>query len=253
MTLPNAFVWTKMGAESGEALAAIVRRKDYERRLGSGLFAWGIGNALGNGIAALAAGVQEPLAVFSAMPSKPKKEDMAPASVLLWTAYEGADGIVRPLPGHMVVTSRGHAGDSEKVRHYVLFCQADTSLLDCKAPAEGVAPAALRNLTTGNALGASQVTAVVRHVGGAPDGVRSYPIAFTAKLAGVRYARLLAPRALTAIDLDDMAIASTDLDAWERFARWIRRPMDHIDSEVLERGRGSSSPELGAGHRCGTY
>lgn len=27
--LPRAFVWTKMGAESGEALTAIIKRKEF--------------------------------------------------------------------------------------------------------------------------------------------------------------------------------------------------------------------------------
>jgi hypothetical protein len=41
------FVWTKMGAESGEGLAQIVRRKEGERVAGRGIFWWGIGTSLG--------------------------------------------------------------------------------------------------------------------------------------------------------------------------------------------------------------
>ena len=145
--LPPAFVWTKMGAESGEALAAIIQRKEYERWLGDGMFAWGIGNALGSAVSALAAETPNPMVVFSAMPSKPKTEDAQPTSVLLWTAYEDDLGAAHPLPAHMVVTSRGHAGGADKVRHYALFCHSQAPLLNSTG-VEGVAPAALRNFTT---------------------------------------------------------------------------------------------------------
>ncbi len=43
----DAFVWTKMGVESGEGLEQIVRRKEAERVEGNGEFWWGIGNSLG--------------------------------------------------------------------------------------------------------------------------------------------------------------------------------------------------------------
>ena len=43
----DAFVWTKMGVESGEDLAKIIRRKESERIAGRGIFWWGIGNSLG--------------------------------------------------------------------------------------------------------------------------------------------------------------------------------------------------------------
>lgn len=227
--LPRAFVWTKMGAESGEALVAIIRRKEYERQLGDGVFAWGIGNALGSAVTALTAEEANPMVVFSVMPSKPKKEDTQPASILLWTTYEDANGAAHPLPAHMIITSRGQAGGNDKVRHYALFCQSMAPLLDTRSAIEGVAPAALRNLATGNPLGSSQVTAVVRRMGSASSESRRYPVAFTASLAGVRYARLLTPRALSAIDVADMAAATTSgLATWAQFVQWIRRPIDHI-------------------------
>ncbi len=223
-TTPESFVFSKMGAESGEALAAIIRRKEYERQLGDGMFAWGIGNALGNAVALLAAEVPEPIAVFSVMPSKPKKEDEQPSSVLLWTAYEDSNGAAHPLPAHMLVTSRGHAGGNAKGRHYALFCHSTVSLLDTPLAMADVMPAALRNFTTGNPLGASQVTAVVRNAGTAPDGARSYPVAFTARLAGVRYARLLAPKLLSIADAGEIADAARNgIEAWRSFVARIRQ------------------------------
>lgn len=233
INLPAAFVWTKMGAESGEALAAIIRRKDYERQLGSGMFAWGIGNALGHAVGALAAKVPDPQAVFCAMPSKPTKEDAQPASVLLWTAYEDHQGVARPLPAHMVITSRGHTGGSDKLRHYALFCHSKDPLLNAWKVIAGVAPAALRNFSTGNALGASQVTAVVQCAGSAPAGSRIYPVAFMAALAGARYARLLAPRTLSTTEVADLVTAAQGgLDAWARFTSRVRQTSDVLDPRI---------------------
>lgn len=59
----DVFVWTKMGAESGEGLEQIVRRKEAERLQGSGQFWWGIGNSLGpavRGARSLSQGGREP-------------------------------------------------------------------------------------------------------------------------------------------------------------------------------------------------
>ena len=41
------FVWSKMQAEAGQGLAAIVARKEAERAAVDGIFWWGIGNSLG--------------------------------------------------------------------------------------------------------------------------------------------------------------------------------------------------------------
>jgi hypothetical protein len=43
----TAFVWTKMGVESGETLPQIIQRKEAERIAGDGNFWWGIGTSLG--------------------------------------------------------------------------------------------------------------------------------------------------------------------------------------------------------------
>lgn len=74
---PESFVWSKMGAEAGQVLAAIIRRKEYERQLGNGVFAWGIGNALGTAVAELAntLGGRDPVVIFSPMLSKAKADD----------------------------------------------------------------------------------------------------------------------------------------------------------------------------------
>lgn len=38
--------WSKVQAESGQTLNAIVARKEKERLAGAGVFFWGVGNAL---------------------------------------------------------------------------------------------------------------------------------------------------------------------------------------------------------------
>jgi hypothetical protein len=43
-------VWSKMQAEAGEPLAAIIARKEVERLAGDGVFFWGMGSALGRAV-----------------------------------------------------------------------------------------------------------------------------------------------------------------------------------------------------------
>lgn len=212
-----------MGAESGEALAAIIRRKEYERQIGGGLFAWGIGNALGTGIDLLAAAVVDPLVVFSPMPSRPKREDAAPGSVLLWTAYDDVGGASLPLPPHIIITSRGHVGENVKARHYALFCSSSSPLTERQASFATVQPATLVNFSSLRRVGASQVTAVVRQMRAGEASATEYNVAFTAKLAGPRYARLHAPRRLQADEVIAMTkAASGTLDNWLACATALR-------------------------------
>jgi hypothetical protein len=227
--LPSAFVWSKIAAEAGEGLATIIRRKEYERQLGAGLFGWGIGNALGDAVRTLGAEVASPTVIFSPMPSKPKKEDAEPRSVLLWMDYVDACGTQRPLPDHMVVTSRGHAGAKGKVRHYALFCHSELPLARAKSHAATVSPAALRNLASGGPLGASQVTAVVRRLGDPAADARCYPVAFSAALVGARYVRLARPRMLTDVEVSDLNSATlAGLQGWRTFVRLLRCPESRL-------------------------
>lgn len=221
--LANVFVWTKMGAESGEALAAILRRKEFERQLGGGMFAWGIGNALGDSVSHLAALTPEPLAVFSPMPSRPKRVDVAPMSVLLWTAYQDAYGVVHPLPPHLAITSRGHAGNSAKARHYALFCTSCSPLTQPQPDLTAIKPAELLNLMSSRPLGASQVTAVVQRSREVVAGAREYPVAFTAHLIGPRYAKLFAPKQLSAAEIAAMAEAAHgEIGDWKALVADLR-------------------------------
>jgi hypothetical protein len=118
------FIWSKMQTEAGERLEWIVARKDAERIAGNAEFWWGIGNSLGRA-AQEAAAVDGGLPVlFSQMLSRPKKIDTTPAQVFLWTAYEDAPGVIRHIPPHVIVTSRGG-----KSRHYALVCHSAVPLV----------------------------------------------------------------------------------------------------------------------------
>ena len=217
--IPERFCWTKMGAESGEKLGQIMKRKDLERQAGDGLFCWGIGNALGDSILLLASLEGEPQILFSPMPSKAKREDAMPSGVLLWTAYYDQFGNIIPLPDHVIVTSRANSGDMAKSRHFALFCFSKNCL---ELSGNGnVDVGTIRNLATGNPLGASQVTAVVRKSG--DGGGREYPIAFRASLVPPFYARLAQPVLLTKADMEllNEAVHGTVHD-WGNVSREFR-------------------------------
>jgi hypothetical protein len=112
----NAFVWTKMGVESGEGLAQIVRRKEVERIAGRGIFWWGIGNSLGPAVRdnARAQGGTLPV-LFSTMLGRPKHVDESPDMVWRWTVWEDEHGRIHDVPAYVKVISRG---ETSKQRHY---------------------------------------------------------------------------------------------------------------------------------------
>src|SRR5437773_1823143 len=51
--LSHVICWTRMQAEAGQGIEAIVSRKELERQAGGGLFCWGIGNAPPRSLSAL--------------------------------------------------------------------------------------------------------------------------------------------------------------------------------------------------------
>lgn len=107
---PEEYVcWSRMQAEAGQGLAAIVARKEREREAGDGLFFWGVGNApavMTNALARLNHPVR---VVFSIMKGKPKAEDLRPRQTLVWRKYLDTDGVERDLPPNALITSRALA------------------------------------------------------------------------------------------------------------------------------------------------
>lgn len=202
----RSFVWSRMQSEAGQGLEAILARKEAER-LAGGTFWWGIGNSLGKAarIAAVEAGGELPV-LFSVMRSKPKAVDLAPDVTLLWTAYLDHDGKERPLPSHVVVTSRGGARDV----HYALVCRSETPLVLGEHGA--MDPRRWRTLA-GKAPGASQVTALLTgdHLTAVEGG--DYRSGFRAVLVAPWAVWLATPRILTDVD-------RSILDAWRPGEDW---------------------------------
>lgn len=193
--IPDVFCWTKIGAESGQRIQDIVRRKELERRANDGVFLWGIGNSLGATLAQVQIGSPEPIEVlFSPMRSSPKLIDEQPEGLLAWLAYEMPGGYEAEVPEYSLVVSRGNvASGTPKRQHYALLCHSEASL-ELQSN-EMIDAARARNYASCAALGASQVTALVRYNREASITAHAnyYGIAFRAKLANPGFVRLRQP------------------------------------------------------------
>lgn len=214
--------WSRMQAEAGQALAAIIKRKEVERQAGGGTFFWGVGNPPALATNALArAGVQVP-AIFSIMKSRPKASDVAPARTFVWRQYIDAFGMTRPLPAHALITSRADSGTGLKRSHYSLICRSDKQLeLQHDKPFD---PDAYRNASSaGGRVGASQVTALLRRVA-VEQETSDYAANMVACLTGSYWVRLADPDLL---DLDRLSMLATVAELehaeWCSVVRKIRR------------------------------
>ena len=107
--------------------------------------------------------------------------DRQPHSVVVWRDAVGLDGEPFEIPAAPRVAS-GTKTAQAPARHYALVCRSEVRLTDGSHPSGWIDDEHLRNLRTGATVGASQVTAVVRH---APRAYarRRYRVAFTAELA----------------------------------------------------------------------
>lgn len=233
-SVPPSFVWTRMQAEAGQPLERILRRKELERRAGGGIFFWGIGSALGNGLRSLLAGGYSPRVVFSVMRSRPKMQDVAPDAVLVWTSYETPSGELCLIPEQALVLSRATTPTGDKRRHYALVCQSDEPLhlrqigsLDASH---------LRNIgESASRVGSSQVTAVVTHttmLDGSTDARQlsdssgpAYEVNLLATLAQPHFVRLanprLVPRELLEL-VSEMPAQAQSVPDWLTLCRLIR-------------------------------
>lgn len=212
-----------MGAEAGQGLATIIRRKEMERQLGSGQFLWGIGQSLGKN-ADIASRYVAPLhTLFSPMLSAPKAIDANPTGVVMWTSWVDSLGNLRPLPAHSLITSRATLpSGNKKMAHYALVCSSDNELQGKTELC--IYPEQLQNMFTNKPLGASQVTAVVRvsNILSEKCKARGYPVSFTATLQFPYFVRLAHP-----VQLDPHELAEIDtvskLGDIESFSQLIRR------------------------------
>lgn len=214
--------WSRMQAEAGQALAAIIKRKEVERQAGDGVFFWGVGNPPALATNALArAAVQVP-AIFSIMKSRPKASDIAPARTFVWRQYIDAFGMIRPLPAHALITSRADSGTGPKRSHYSLICRSDKPLeLRHDKPFD---PEAYRNASSaGGRVGASQVTALLRRVA-VEQETSDYAANMVACLTGSYWVRLTDPDLLDSTRLSMLGtVDEVDPNEWCRVVKKIRR------------------------------
>src|ERR1051326_3473845 len=155
MGLPELFCWTRFGVEAGEPVESIFARKEQERIQNKGIFLWGVGNAVGPSISEFVRLAQSPEVLFSPIKSPPRERDVAPETVVAWTAGVDLNGRPFELPKHSLVTSR-YEPNGVRHFHYALVCCASKRLTDSKPDSEKIAIGALRNLLSGRPVGASQ-------------------------------------------------------------------------------------------------
>jgi hypothetical protein len=189
--LPDAFCWTKFGAEAGELPSAIFQRKELERSRNGGIFLWGIGQSIGPSLPELLRLAPEPEVLFSPMRTRAAARDTSPAAVVRWRGATGYDGRRYVIPEHSLVTSRMNPGRPQSA-HYALVCKSH-SPLTTPGDDEHLALETLRNLRSGTSLGASQVTAVVRRAASAGPSRVNYPVTARAWLVYPYLVRLTRP------------------------------------------------------------
>lgn len=213
MPVPDCFVWTRFGTEAGQSIADIVRRKEDERAANGGVFYWGIGNAIGPSMIKLLRQLDAPEVLFSPIKSSPRKQDVAPESIVAWTAASGLDGEPYRLPARSLITSRFNR---ERSRHYALVCKSDTRLQDLFASstsADKIQFSELRNILSGRPLGSSQVTAVVQRQSANAATGPQYDVSLKAKLVPPYLIHLSGPKPIstTAGNFCDWTNAVTEL------------------------------------------
>lgn len=211
--------WTRMQTEAGEGLSRIVRRKEMERRAGSGLFFWGVGSAPSRAIPGLAKAAAVIDVLFSVMKSKPKTCDVEPAALLAWNGYVDTNGVVRAIPRNVLVTSRA----TSRNHHYALICHSDVALaVSDEGPFD---PGAFRNYGAGKSVGASQVTALLERY--AADGSADYRVAMRARLTGALWVKLVEPVELSSASREWLAAEPFDEDDWVGIVDTVRRAGRH--------------------------
>lgn len=232
--LPNVFCWTKMGTEAGQPLDSIIARKDAERELGGGLFFWGIGTALGQKIWEFIDSNMQPFVLFSPMKSKPKKTDICPDKIFIWTSYIDRFGVKHTIPDHILVTSRGPSKSILKRNHYALVCWKDNSLKADFLPS--VDSAKLRNYKDNSQLGYSQVTAVVEQEKLIGHSQRHYKVLFAAELVKPYYVKLSDPFELPNhfLDMANSISHKRNAKATKHY-KWLRSELNKILIDIIQK------------------
>ena len=220
---PQYLVWTRMQAEAGQGLEAIIQRKERERQASGGYFFWGVGNAPALMISSLARTEAPTPVIFSRMKSRPKAVDQNPKSTVIWRKYIDCYGKVRPLPPYALVTSRGESEIKKKTAHYALHCFSAHSL-GIAGNNEAFFSASYRNAGgRGAPVGSSQVTALLVPASESSDrGDAEYVIDMRASLAGSYWVKLVDPSPLSERALDIVKRAASDPGDWNELVSDLR-------------------------------
>lgn len=181
-------------------MGAILARKEIERYANDGTFLWGVGNSIIPSLRDFLTVTDKPKVVFSPIRSRTRPVDEAADAVAVWTRARTPRGTPWTLPPHSMVTS--HTG-RVLGRHFALVCHSSLAL---RLVEDGppLAMGDVCNLRSGRPIGASQVTAIVRHrpSDGAPeeDGQRGpvYTAAMIVDLVPPYVAVLEAPKIVRA-------------------------------------------------------
>ncbi|MBV8977728.1 MAG: hypothetical protein JOZ13_10160 [Alphaproteobacteria bacterium] len=190
MGLPEHFCWTRFGAEAGETVAQILRRKEKERLGNDGIFLWGIGNGIGPSLRELLKIEQSPTVLFSPIRNLPRDQDVSPEIVIRWQAGRALDGKRFELPPASVVTSGARQGVKVH-RRYALVCHSERAV---QLGSHGnMRLSHLANFRTGAKVGSSQVTAVVRYDPSRPTAGPAYRVALRATLIAPYIVELIDP------------------------------------------------------------
>lgn len=227
--------WSRIQTEAGQPLEAIIARKERERRLGSGLFMWGVGNAPAT-IANRLARTQVPVpVVFSIMKSRPKKADVTPQRIFGWRQYIDAEGVERSLPRHSLVTSRGDSRTGAKRVHYALMCWSDVPL-QLKTLGESFSHLSYRNASgKGSPVGFSQVTALLKRVNDDYQDTTDYQVNLRAWLTGSYWVRLTDPVQINWAEFDRLVSGDEMTDCeWLDFVEGVLSGPAVASSENLE-------------------
>jgi len=238
--IPSVFCWTKMGTEAGQSLEDILGRKELEREAGDGTFCWGIGNSLGVAPqSAIRNARGSPVDVlFTPMKSSPKAIDEKNDDLALWLGYYNESGQVVLLPQHMLVTSRGSDPSGKAKRsHYALFCRNNNPLITSGAEDKYFDASCTSNYLSNNAVGPSQVTAMVKYRHTSSELKKPYRVALHATFHETGFVRLTIPVKLT----EDLMVlyrktcSSTSKKQWNSRLNELRsRALSFIDKNFLD-------------------
>jgi hypothetical protein len=222
--LPPTFCWSRIGSATGEDLATLVLRKEWERRLGGGRFLWGISQSLGSSAQVAALRTGSLLALFSPTAGRSRVSERKREDELVWNAWIDASGQVRQLPLHAFVTSHTTLPSGcAREQHYALVCASPTEL--SIGSSLKVYSDRLRSVGTGKAPSASRATVVVDRVECAGEAVgKAYPIALAVELEAPYFVRLAQPTLVKARDLAAIheAARNGDFEAYTELTKRLR-------------------------------